>query len=794
MSTPSTPSIGVVALLPSPETEWQTILHASNQVVLYNPTSHALSIRHSSKFPERLCPYCKQKVPPGFRPSHMRGVDLESMAVDDGEASGSVIEDHDDFYTGEEPVSRASDYFQLLAIANETSSRPSSPPPIERDEEGAAGPESTPRTTQAFPAEAMAEGYFKAFFQEEFKLGMGANGSVFLCQHLLDGNPLGHFAVKKIAVGESHSYLLSILREVRLLERLHHPNIITYHHAWLETCQFSSFGPKVPTLHVLMQWAEGGSLDDLIDARLGRGKPHVQLDPLAPFAANGIDEAGPFAPHPAGPDSRPPSGGNDVQHPTSDLHSRTARIRAFRALQRASPEEKMKMRREKEEVKGTKARPSWKAVHLLSAEEVKSLFTDVTEGLGFLHNKSILHLDLKPGNVLLTWDDGKLIPRAMLSDFGTSRDRISTGRIRSGNTGTLEYASPESLPSPHTGLLQQVDSKADMWSLGMILHRLLFFRLPYRNTSDAEPDGEHVSGEAAKLDRLEREVLGYPGFKSNSTFVTAFEARRLPRSFLILLEGLLNVTTITRPSCERVLSAIRDGKLDPLRPRPSGSRSGPTSLIPMTRLRSDAPGSTLAPFVPVPQVTRQPSNGGLHSPSPAASFVPTLPEPQGSVEPQGDEVEGEAETPTQEVSIREGKRNERTPPLLALPSPPLSESESIRDARRGWTGWLTGSRKGSDQDILKHPLQLQDNTRTLIRVLKSCILSAKIMSIASICSSTDEGGPRPLITSFLVAIAIADSWFEEIWVSILLVVIHVGLVLVLRQWCRSESGGCSWCI
>ena len=31
---------------------------------------------------------------------------------------------------------------------------------------------------------------------------------------MLDGNPLGHFAVKKIAVGESHTYLLEILREV----------------------------------------------------------------------------------------------------------------------------------------------------------------------------------------------------------------------------------------------------------------------------------------------------------------------------------------------------------------------------------------------------------------------------------------------------------------------------------------------------------------------------------------------------------------------------------------------------
>jgi hypothetical protein len=56
----------------------------------------------------------------------------------------------------------------------------------------------------------MADGYFKAFFQEEYRLGMGANGTVFLCQvcskfiphhpnaaeslnlqHVLDGNPLG---------------------------------------------------------------------------------------------------------------------------------------------------------------------------------------------------------------------------------------------------------------------------------------------------------------------------------------------------------------------------------------------------------------------------------------------------------------------------------------------------------------------------------------------------------------------------------------------------------------------------
>ncbi|EGO03307.1 hypothetical protein SERLA73DRAFT_46206 [Serpula lacrymans var. lacrymans S7.3] len=507
------PNHALVALAPL-DPDWQPIFQASNQVVLYNPTSHALSICKSSTILEghqpSSCPYCHRPLPSGF----------DHLDTDDVEDIDSSRHSHPAFH------SRASNYFQLLAIANETSSRPSSPPPLMDDE--------SRRRRPTFPREAMAEGYFRAFFQEEYRLGMGANGSVYLCQHVLDGNPLGHFAVKKIAVGESHSYLLTILKEVRLLERLHHRNIITYHHAWLETCQFSSFGPKVPALHVLMQWAEGGSLDDFIDLRLGRSTrlPHIH--------AHASSISGPSSPSPSTP-------------PASDLHSPSARIRAFRAMKRAPPEERERLRREMEGGIGVGG-----AVHLLSPEEVKSLFADVTEGLAFLHDRSILHLDLKPGNVLLTWDEGKLIPRAMLSDFGTSRDMLHSNRNRSGNTGTLEYASPESLPSPQTGLLQQVDSKSDMWSLGMILHKLLFFKLPYQYAADGEAS---VVDESDKMSKLEMEVFDYRGFRQSPSLVTSFESRRLPRAFLYLLESLLNVTPSSRPSCERVLGAMREGRV-----------------------------------------------------------------------------------------------------------------------------------------------------------------------------------------------------------------------------------------
>jgi serine/threonine protein kinase len=76
----------------------------------------------------------------------------------------------------------------------------------------------------------------------------------------------------------------------------------------------------------------------------------------------------------------------------------------------------------------------------------------------------------------------------------------------------MEYAAPETLPSPQTGLLKQVDSKADMWSLGMILHKLLFLKLPYQygDGAGAGVDGTSVD-DSEKFEALEREVLDYTG-------------------------------------------------------------------------------------------------------------------------------------------------------------------------------------------------------------------------------------------------------------------------------------------
>ncbi|CAE6469741.1 unnamed protein product [Rhizoctonia solani] len=567
---------------------WQPILRASDQIVLYNPASHAINIvpaslntvstfslpftNGTSSNSSSVCPYCHrpmEEIPHNYsrdRPHHLYNMPQIEMSpqyfqvlqdVNGGVISEGAYDSHRPSDTTQGSFARFED-----ALFEDSQSRRWSRVSINSDSDSDDHTEETNRTESSHalsgssiassgatdtpfasptvrlpsasnrqipPGENIqitetetgganapkpSSGYYATFFREETRLGMGANGSVFLCQHVLNGIPLGHFAVKKIAVGDSPSYLMEILREVRLHAKLHHRNIITYHHAWLESARFSTFGLAVPTLHVLMQWAELGSLDDLILQRLGVKSADRDPDP-----------------------SEPPSG---------EYQTREARIRAFRARAGGGPVHASGEVRRREARRRAR---EMKAVHLLSAEEIRSLFGDIVAGLAFLHESSFLHLDLKPGNVLLTLDEGQLIPRAMLSDFGTAQDALQSSRERSGNTGTLEYSAPESLRHNQDGSLRQITSKSDIWSLGMILHKLIYFRLPWKNDED--------------MAELEKEIIGFQGYRASVENIQAFENRRLPAALCHLLNKMLAIEPVERPGSDQVLKAIHSRQFDP---------------------------------------------------------------------------------------------------------------------------------------------------------------------------------------------------------------------------------------
>jgi WD40 repeat protein/serine/threonine protein kinase len=107
------------------------------------------------------------------------------------------------------------------------------------------------------------------------------------------------------------------------------------------------------------------------------------------------------------------------------------------------------------------------------------LFVPICQAVQHAHQKGIVHRDLKPSNILVTLIDGRPIPKVI--DFGVAK--ATGGKVTDVTmstqfgavVGTLEYMSPEQ--SGFSGA--DVDTRADIYSLGVILYELLTGLKPF---------------------------------------------------------------------------------------------------------------------------------------------------------------------------------------------------------------------------------------------------------------------------------------------------------------------------
>ena len=192
--------------------------------------------------------------------------------------------------------------------------------------------------------DAFSPNYFKRFFVEERELGRGGKGVVLLVRHEIDGCTLGHFACKRVPVGDDHAWLEKVLVEVELLAKLSHPNLVSYRHVWLEDVQIHRFGPSVASAFILQQYCNSG---DLLRFVIGDQPAEVSKEQLK------------------------------------------AQIRR-RSKQGERPQDVIPSQRR------------------LTLEEIYSLFKDITSGLAYLHGANYIHRDLKPSNCLLHREGNKL--------------------------------------------------------------------------------------------------------------------------------------------------------------------------------------------------------------------------------------------------------------------------------------------------------------------------------------------------------------------------------------------------
>ncbi len=135
-------------------------------------------------------------------------------------------------------------------------------------------------------------------------------------------------------------------------------------------------------------------------------------------------------------------------------------------------------------------------VHRLTVRERVALFVDLCNAVQHAHQKGVIHRDLKPSNVLVAEVDGRPLPRII--DFGIAK---ATGEGVFDGTkltrddqaiGTPAYMSPEQIDGSG-----DVDTRTDIYALGVMLFEILVGSLPY--------DREAYRGWAAVAAQFHRE-------------------------------------------------------------------------------------------------------------------------------------------------------------------------------------------------------------------------------------------------------------------------------------------------
>src|SRR5919199_293104 len=135
----------------------------------------------------------------------------------------------------------------------------------------------------------------------------------------------------------------------------------------------------------------------------------------------------------------------------------------------------------------------------LGAAEARKILREVADALAYAHGRGVIHRDIKPDNILIDADSG----RVMVTDFGIARAAEADSRLTATGMaiGTPAYMSPEQAVGDRV-----IDGRSDLYSLGVAAYQMLAGEPPFLASNTPAMLMKHLSERPVPIEQRRADV------------------------------------------------------------------------------------------------------------------------------------------------------------------------------------------------------------------------------------------------------------------------------------------------